>query len=349
MRILLATGLALLLACGSSDSDSSGAPAETVPTSGDTTPGDSSPVVATPVWTTPAAGKGSDAPYPFVFMHGMAGFAQLDLGVTDITYYDGVVEDLTKRGEQVFVTIVPPYDTSEARAVALSKQIDQILVRTGKTKVNLIAHSQGGLDARIIASPNGLGYGDRIASVTTIATPHHGTKVADGVLGLTDALPSVVNDLTNDFLHLLEKSSYELSNDPHLQAQIHEMSVKNMTDVFNPTYVDDARVAYASYAGRTNLRSGTGVCDGGKIPNQPSVVDPAQAIMAGTALYLEHGGDKIVNDGLVTVESAKWGVFVQCVAADHLKEVGQIGVAADNFDHLQFYRDVTARVRASGF
>ena len=348
MRPLLTTLALFLAACGS-DSDGSATPGSATPTGADTSATDPPVAVTTPVWTTPpAAGKGSEAPYPFVFMHGMAGFAQLDLGVTDITYYDGVVEDLTKRGEQVFVTIVPPYDTSEARALELAKQIDQILARTGKAKVNLIAHSQGGLDARVIASPNGLGYGDRIATVTTIATPHHGSKVADTVLGITNNLPDVVNQVTNDFLHLLEKSSYELSSDPHLQAQIQEMSEKNMKDVFNPTYVDDARISYASYAGRTNLRSGNGVCDGGKIPNVPGVVDAAQPLLSGTAIFLEQG-NQTVNDGLVSVESAKWGTFMQCVAADHLKEVGQVGALASNFDHLQFYRDVTARVRANGF
>ena len=37
------------------------------------------------------------------------------------------------------------------------------------------------MDARVITSPQGLGYGDRVASVTTLATPHRGSKVADVV------------------------------------------------------------------------------------------------------------------------------------------------------------------------
>ena len=71
-------------------------------------------------------------------------------------------------------------------------------------------------------------------------------------------------------------------------------------------------------------------------------------LVAGTAIFLEQNTG-VVNDGLVTAESAKWGTFMQCVPADHLKEVGQVGALANGFDHLQFYRDVTARVRAAGF
>ena len=39
-------------------------------------------------------------------------------------------------------------------------------------RVNLIAHSQGGLDSRYLIST--LGWAERVASLTTIATPHHG-------------------------------------------------------------------------------------------------------------------------------------------------------------------------------
>src|SRR5262249_31677950 len=141
------------------------------------------------------------APYPIVFMHGMGGFGKLKLGPIGVTYFDGVVEDLAQRGEQVFVTVVPPYDTSEERAKDLAKQIHLILAHAGKATVNLVGHSQGGMDARVIASPAGLAYGDRIASVTTIATPHRGSRVADGVLGLIKDVPTnIIDDITGAIL-----------------------------------------------------------------------------------------------------------------------------------------------------
>lgn len=289
------------------------------------------------------------APYPVVLLHGMGGFGKLELGPVAITYFDGVVEDLTTRGEAVYVTLVPPYDTSLARAKALATQIDDILKRTGKAKVNLVGHSQGGMDARVIASPAGLGYGDRVASVTTIATPHRGSRVADAVLGLLHGVPtSVVDDVTKSVLSLVQKTAYELDTDPHLRAQLVELSEDHAAKVFNPTYRDAPGVLYMSYAGRTNLRTGALVCDDGKYPNDPFALDSAQSALAPLALFLEEGKLK-VNDGLVTVESSKWGVFQECVAADHLKEVGQLGPAAASFDHKELFRNVVARIRAAGY
>lgn len=288
------------------------------------------------------------APYPVVLLHGMSGFGTLEVGPIAITYFNGVVEDLTKSGESVFVTLAPPYDTSEVRAAAIAKQIDAILARTGKAKVNIIGHSQGGLDARVLASPNGLGYGDRIASVTTIATPHHGSKIADVSLGFMKLLPAaVVDDVTSSFLSVLQKTAFELQSDANLRAQVEAISESYMTNVFNPKYVDDARVVYQSYGGRTNLRTGIFACDDGVYANDPTDLDVAQGPLAVLAAFLEDGKLE-VNDGLVTVESSKWGTFQQCVAADHLKEVGQIGALASTFDHRALFRDIVGRLRTSG-
>jgi triacylglycerol lipase len=296
----------------------------------------------------PAAPAKLGAPYPIVLLHGMSGFGTLEVGPVAVTYFNGVVEDLAKSGEAVFVTLAPPYDTSEVRAAAIAKQIDLVLQRTGKAKVNVIGHSQGGLDARVLASPNGLGYGDRIASLTTIATPHRGSKIADVSLGLMKLLPSsVVDEVTGSFLVLLQKTAFELESDANLRAQVMEISEEHMMNVFNPKYVDDARVVYQSYGGRTNLRTGILACDDGVYPNDPTDLDVAQGPLAVLAAFLEDGKLQ-VNDGLVTVESAKWGTFQQCVAADHLKEVGQLGGFAASFDHRALFRDIVSRLRASG-
>jgi triacylglycerol lipase len=349
LRFLSSLALVGLLACGSEAGVPDPGPATPTEPSG---PSASAPTPpgATGAPAGPAAPEPAKlgAPYPVVLLHGMSGFGQLEVGPIGITYFDGVVEDLTKRGEAVYVTVVPPYDTSEARALALSKQIDEILKRTGKAKVNLVGHSQGGMDARVITSPQGLAYGDRVASVTTVATPHRGSRVADAVLGLLQFVPaSVIDSVTGDFLALVQKTAFELESDAHLRAQINEISEQYMATVFNPKFVDAPGVVYMSYAGRTNLRTGIGVCDGGKYPNKPLDVDLTQAVLAPLAIFLEEGKFK-VNDGLVTVESAKWGEFQQCVPADHMKEVGQLGPSAASFDHLQLFRDIVARVRLAG-
>lgn len=292
----------------------------------------------------------SGAPYPVVLLHGMAGFGKLEVGPVQVTYFKGVVEELTKHGESVYVTLAPPYDTSEVRAQAIAKQIDDILARTGKKKVNLIGHSQGGLDARVLASPHGLGYGDRIASITTVATPHRGSAVADALLDAVDVLPEgPVDEVLDGALKLLEVTAYELKTDAHLRAQGTELTEKYMKNVFNPKYDNDARVKYASYAGRTNLRTGILDCGDAHYANDPLDVRLAQPLLAPLALFLEEGLALKINDGLVTVDSAKWGTFEECVAADHLQEVGQLGPFTGGFDSVGLFTRIVSRIRKAGF
>jgi triacylglycerol lipase len=297
---------------------------------------------------TPDAGPPKGPPYPIVLLHGMAGFDELQNLPLGIGYFN-----LALHGEpETFATLAPPYDSSEVRARAIATQLDAILARTHAAKVNLIGHSQGGLDARILASVHGLGYGDRIASITTIATPHRGTKLTDATLGLLEALPkNEVDALTDALLKLLQKSVYEVQTDPSLRAQLVGLSEDHMRKVFNPKYLDDPRVKYSSYAGRTNLQSGVFDCDG-KYPNDPTHVDVANPLFLPIAPLLA-GPLNHSNDGLVTVDSAKWGTFLQCVPADHLKEVGVLSVSqkqlVSRFDHLEFFRIVVARIRRDGF
>ncbi len=216
--------------------------------------------------------------------------------------------------------------------------------------MNLIGHSQGGLDARVLASPNGLGWGDRIASITTVSTPHHGTAVADALIAATSGPGGgVVDDVVDDALELLEITAYELQTDASIRAQGTELTIAYMEKTFNPKYVDDPRVVYTSYAGRTNLQTGLLDCGDAVYKNDPFSLDVVQPAFAATAVFLTDGFHFRENDGLVTVASARWGTFQQCVAADHLQEVGQFAPFDHSFDQVTFFRTVVERVRGAGF
>ncbi len=349
---------AVLGACGSGAStsvDPPGAPTPG-PTQGNPPGAPTTPAVPVrapnPFPAFPVQSEAGGAPYPIVLVHGMGGFDQLQQPI-DLTYFNGVIADLGSIGEtQVFATTAPPYDTSEDRAAAIAPQIAQILKQTGKAKVNLVGHSQGGMDARVLASPAGLALGAEIASVTTVATPHQGSLVADAVLGLlTDVPPSMVQSVTSAALTLLEKTAYQVQTDPHLQAQLQELSQAYMTSTFNPKYIDDPAIPYSSYGGRTNLQTGVQDCASAVYADDPTRVDDAQPEIQPLAQFLQ-GATDVTNDGLVTIASARWGTFLQCVPADHLKEVGQIAQAGadpvSGFDHLLFFRNVVARIRAAG-
>ena len=62
----------------------------------------------------------------------------------------------------------------------LAMRIKEILKETNFEKVNIIAHSKGGLDSRYTLSKCGMDQ--YVASLTTINTPHRGCEFADFLL-----------------------------------------------------------------------------------------------------------------------------------------------------------------------
>jgi triacylglycerol lipase len=112
--------------------------------------------------------------YPIFFMHGLAGFDSL-LNVMD--YWLGVDELLTNTGYHVEIHGVPAFDTTYVRTGYWQEYLQELVDTGVGRKFNLIGHSQGGLDARYFASV--LDTENRVASITTIATPHTGSSVAE--------------------------------------------------------------------------------------------------------------------------------------------------------------------------
>jgi triacylglycerol lipase len=110
--------------------------------------------------------------YPIVLCHGMAGFDKL-FGAME--YFNGIESTLRDGGADVYVTHVPSFDATEDRGEALLAQVEDIIARTGKPRVNLIGHSHGGLDIRYVAAVRP----DLVASVTSVGSPHEGAELAD--------------------------------------------------------------------------------------------------------------------------------------------------------------------------
>ncbi len=282
-------------------------------------------------------------PYPIVLHHGFAGFR--DIG--PLNYYFNVARDLRARGETVFEAEVTPFDSPAARGAQLATFIDRVRNETNSEKVVLIAHSQGGLDSRYMIST--LGYGDRVALLVTVATPHRGTSVADTTLGF---IPGATEGFINAIASLFAWTYNEARMRMDLNAALVGLSEREATN-FNNANRDDPRVRYWSWAGRTHLRTGVAVCGDARYANEPLRVDSTFLPLAPFAALIE-GLDPInnVNDGMVSVRSARWGEFQGCVPADHFDEVGQIahtGALASGFDHIAFYRRIVTDARAAGF
>lgn len=285
------------------------------------------------------------APYPIILAHGMAGFDRIG----PINYFFNVAADLRARGEMVVEAHVPPFESSAVRASYLARYVDDTLRQSGACKVNLIAHSQGGLDSRYLITS--LGYGSRIGGLVTVSTPHRGSPVADAALGI---LPGFTFSAINSILRSLWSVTVP-PEDPSLHASLVQLSRTNMSQRFNPQNPDDARVKYYSIAGRSAARIGSTECAGSVWGNSLRIdlLDPLLAVTE--PVFAVTGAIPLIadpNDGLVTVESARWGKFLGCVPADHLDEVGQLAHLTPNllsgFDHKDLYRRILTELHRDG-
>lgn len=291
-------------------------------------------------------------PYPIVLAHGFFGFEDF-AGVDFITYFFEVREDLRRRGETlVFTPAVDPFGDSTRRGEQLLAEVEAILAETGHAKVNLIGHSQGGLDVRYVAHERP----EWVASVTTIATPHYGTPMLDVLLGITrdDRLAALIDDL----VRLVGAPLYdEVDEETSLFDALRQLSREGAAD-FNDRYPDVPTIPYYSIAGRSDRRFAFRQCapDGDApafIERWEGYLDPIDPLLAISEAIVDGGfGSPYPNDGLVRIEDARWGTFLGCIPADHLDQVGHLlGDSpgfGNGFDHKEFFADLVGWLRAQG-
>ncbi len=290
-------------------------------------------------------------PYPIVLAHGFFGFEDF-AGIDFITYFYEVKDDLAQRGETlVFTPTVDPFNDSETRGEELLAHVEQILAETGYEKVNIIGHSQGGLDARYVAHERP----DLVASVTTYATPNRGTPIADVILGLV--ADERTRDLADQLVRIIGAPLWDAAgNETSVFAALRQFSTEGINS-FNDRYPNVDGIAYYSVTGRTDGTDGNPDCT---VSGSPDFIrqyiftnDPVDPLLSIPEAIIDGPDNNIPNDGLVRVRDARWGQFLGCIPADHLDEIGQL--FGDNpgghndFDHKQFFADLIAYLRAQGY
>jgi triacylglycerol lipase len=296
-----------------------------------------------------SGGADKGPPYPFVLAHGFFGFEKF-AGLDFETYYFHVKDHLAAQGEIVDTPAVDPFNDSDYRGQQLLARVQDFLAATGASKVNIIGHSQGGLDARVVANLRP----DLVASVVTISTPHGGSPVGDIAMKLLadPNAQAIIDALTQ----LVGGALYDtVGNATSLTKALELFSQPGIT-AFNLKHPDAPGVFYASIAGRSALHQHGPDCDGDIVvpflPAWKSTLDPLNALFAVTALPLA-GTSNYINDGLVRARDARRGEFWGCLPADHVDEIGQIlgqgpGLGND-WKYLDFYTQVIAYLRSRGY
>ena len=124
---------------------------------------------------------GDKLKYPLLLVHGM-GFRDS----RRLNYWGRIPARLEAMGCRVYYGGQDSNGTIEANGAFLAERIREITEEAGVSRLHVIAHSKGGLDMRYAIST--LGMAESVASLTTISTPHHGSRTVDRLLKLPDFL-----------------------------------------------------------------------------------------------------------------------------------------------------------------
>ncbi|KAL9538189.1 hypothetical protein MBANPS3_011133 [Mucor bainieri] len=281
---------------------------------------------------------------PIVLCHGLYGFDKLGpdaLPLLQVQYWGGIENELAKLGAKVIVTKVPSTGSIWDRAHTLHSILKSIL--DGRD-VNFVAHSMGGLDCRYLISH----IPDRpykINSLTTISTPHRGSPVMDWFrdnvgVGMAGALVAAIEkinqqkvppellspELKETLIAKQRKSALnsspsltsslswsllaEFAKSPKVMKQLirlvdteayANLSTDYCKNYFNPNTPNDPSISYYSYGASASF--------------------PAWSLLNLPSKWIKE--KEGINDGLVSVESAKWGTYIKTLQADHWDLNGQ--------------------------
>jgi triacylglycerol lipase len=259
--------------------------------------------------------------HPLVLMHGFGVLAAVRRG--------GMLHEqamhLRRRGVWAFAPNVSPYHTVSARADQWAARFERILRETSARRLHLVAHSMGGLDARFLVSRRG--WNERVATLTTVSTPHRGTAAADYVM----EQPERLRRLAAAAAEWLGRQVLPADGASDFARAVSELRPAYIRDEFNPATPDAPSVDYRSYAGRAGR--------GTDVPINPFFR------LLNSVIYQREG----VNDGYVAAESARWGDFRGALDADHAR---QVGLAAGGLRRVPeadaFYRNVAKDLADEG-
>jgi len=260
--------------------------------------------------------------YPIILVHGIF-FRDWQL----FNYWGRVPAVLRRNGAVVYYGKQQSARSIHDSAVELSATIRQVIEETGAEKVNIIAHSKGGLDSRYAISC--LGMDKYVATLTTLNTPHKGCDMVDFLLGKVPA--KFANWLARRYNRIFGKLG---DSAPDFMAGVQSLSAKNMVGL-NEEMPDSPDVSYRSCM--TVMKC---VLSAGLFP------------LALSYLLIKKLNGR--NDGLVWEESAKHGRY-RLIETKHIRGITHGDVIdlmrenVEDYDVREFYTGLVAELKAEGY
>ncbi len=261
--------------------------------------------------------------YPILMVHGIF-FRDWQY----FNYWGRIPAALIKNGAVVHYGHQQSAQSIENSARELAKQIRIICETTGCEKVNIIAHSKGGLDCRCAIQD--YGAASYVASLTTINTPHHGCSFIDHLL---ETIPvGVQNWIAKRYNAVFRKLG---DTNPDFLCGVHDLTEKSCAE-FNRSHPCLPPVAYLTVMS--------------KMCQMYSAPFP---LWLGYLLNQRYSGQ---NDGLVPVESARLEGVPFLMMPETKKRGISHGDVIDlmredipDFDVQEWFVQLVSRLKKSGF
>lgn len=259
--------------------------------------------------------------YPIILVHGIGYRDNIKIK----KYWSNIPEKMKESGYNVFLSNTDAITTHESNAKLLRSRIFDVLNTTNAQKVNLIAYSKGGIEARYTISK--LGMADKVASLTTIATPHRGTVLADMALNIIDKLNIIeLVDNSGRFYAKIIGDSNPLPLDAYKQL------TTTFMEEFNKEVSDMPQVYYQSYSAKI------------------TETYPKMYSRLKYKLIFKKAGE---NDGVVPLNSTLWGDYKGVIEYDEnigLSHFEVIGFSkATDFEPSSFFIKIANDLAAKGF
>jgi len=231
--------------------------------------------------------------YPVLFIHGVGA---RDKSMELSKHWGRIPKYLTDHGVVVYYGATDAWGSIESNATILTDTIAKVLEKEKTEKVNIIAHSRGGLESRYLIST--LDMGDVVASLTTISTPHYGVKAMNITVKTPDGIHRFFSFFVNGWYKMLGDKTPDYFTGSRQLSEI-------ICTEFNEHNPDKDDIYYQSYAAQMKY-----------------FFSDLGFILWNPILKLTDGD----NDGLVPVESAKWGNFRGVITTQGVFGVSHTGV-----------------------
>ena len=261
--------------------------------------------------------------YPLLMLHGI-----FFRDWKHFNYWGRIPKELTDNGASVFYGNHNSSLPVEQSAQEIKRRILEVMQETGCEKVNIIAHSKGGMDARYAVSC--LGMDAHVASLTTVNTPHRGSALADTLL---DKSPEkLVTVVGKNYKKLFTKLG---DDDCDFFGSVNELTTERCA-ALNGMMTDREGVLYQSVGSTMN-----------------SAASYLLPLTLGYTVIKTTAGDGC-NDGLVCADSMPWGNYLGLLRSSGKQGISHgdmIDLAKKNipdFDVCEFYVKLVSNLKNKG-